>query len=136
LRKSDKLKGYQIPGADEKLIVNLFADDTTVFLSAEDKFSDLQDILAKWCSASTAKFNIPKTEIIPIGTPAYRQEVLTTRRTTLDNDLIPENLHIAADGEATRILGTWVGNRVNAGAVWAPILEKIDTKLEQWEKGH
>ncbi|KAF8902960.1 hypothetical protein CPB84DRAFT_1775312, partial [Gymnopilus junonius] len=44
LRESE-LKGYDIPGGREKLIANLFADDTTVFLSEGDKFGDLQEIL-------------------------------------------------------------------------------------------
>jgi hypothetical protein len=70
--RASNLKGYDIPGLEERLIVNLFADDTTVFLSKTDKFSDLQNILDLWCTASTAKFNINKTAIIPIGTEEYR----------------------------------------------------------------
>jgi hypothetical protein len=67
--RESHLKGYEIPGSEEKLIANFFADDTTTFLSAEDNMDDLQNILTKWCTASTAKFNIQKTEVIPIGTP-------------------------------------------------------------------
>ena len=38
LRNCNELEGLNIPGVDGKLIVNLFADDTTVYLSKNDKF--------------------------------------------------------------------------------------------------
>ena len=41
---------------------------------------DLQSILDEWCHASEAKFNKEKTKMIPIGTPAHRNQVITTRR--------------------------------------------------------
>lgn len=72
LRESE-LRGYQIPRNKGKLIANLFTDDTTTFLSEDNDFSDLQRILERWCKASTAKFNIHKTEIVPIGTPEFRR---------------------------------------------------------------
>ena len=34
------LKGFEIPGVENKLITTLFADDTTVFLSQFDNFTD------------------------------------------------------------------------------------------------
>jgi len=58
------LEGYKIPGNEEKLIANLFADDTTTFLSENDKVEDLQKVLTRWCNASAVKFNIQKTEIV------------------------------------------------------------------------
>ncbi|KAF9539430.1 hypothetical protein CPC08DRAFT_617535, partial [Agrocybe pediades] len=85
MRQSEKLKGYRVPSKGDKLIANLFADDTTVFLSCNDKFTDLQEILDSWCTASTAKFNIPKTEIIPIGTEDYRAQVVANRNTRCED---------------------------------------------------
>ncbi|KAF5336214.1 hypothetical protein D9758_017782 [Tetrapyrgos nigripes] len=134
--RNSELKGYEIPGEKEKLIANLFADDTTVFLSAEDDFEILQKILDKWCIASKAKFNIAKTEIIPIGTATYRARVINTRTTKDGQTPLPEWLHIAVEGEATRILGAWFGNGISNTSVWEPTLEKIDTRLEHWNKGH
>ena len=67
-------KGFEIPGVERKLITTLFADNTTVFLSKFDKFSALELILDKWCIASGARFNVSKTEIIPIGNP-YIEEM-------------------------------------------------------------
>ncbi|KAE9404983.1 hypothetical protein BT96DRAFT_812721 [Gymnopus androsaceus JB14] len=133
IRESD-LKGYNIPGEKERLITNLFADDTSAFLNATDNFEDLQNILSKWCLASGAKFNIGKTNIIPIGTEAFCKQVIQSRITDCNKSPLPENLHIAKEGEAVRILGAWFGNKINAEQVWAPVLEKIDTNLAKWAK--
>lgn len=130
--RDSNLKGYQIPGATEKLIANLFADDTTTFLDAEDDFETLQGILDKWCLASGARFNLAKTQIIPIGRQEYWNNVIQTRKTTPNKNPLPDQLHIAADGEASRILGAWFGNRLDTEQVWVPILEKIDANLERW----
>jgi hypothetical protein len=46
LRNSNKLTGYNIPGLTDKIIVNLYADDTTIFLSEADRYSDLEEILS------------------------------------------------------------------------------------------
>src|ERR1700761_7313540 len=57
MRNSDDLEGLDIPRMEEKLIVNLFTDDTTVYLKSQDRFDSLEVILAQWCAASGAKFN-------------------------------------------------------------------------------
>ncbi|KAJ3851383.1 hypothetical protein EV368DRAFT_11245, partial [Lentinula lateritia] len=44
----------------------------------------------------------------------------------------PNQLHIASEGEASRILGAWFGNKLEAEQVWAPVLEKVDVSLEHW----
>ena len=69
--RNSTLKGFTIKGEIDRLITTLFADDTTVFLSEEDSFNDLQNILQKWCRASGAKFNVSKTVIIPAGPYEY-----------------------------------------------------------------
>ncbi|KAF5340698.1 hypothetical protein D9611_007414 [Ephemerocybe angulata] len=137
LRKSN-LRGFNTPEQTERLIVTLFADDTTVFLSAEDNFLDLQRILDKWCSASGAKFNVDKTETIPIGTPQYRDRVLRTRmtRTNSEASRIPPNIRIAKEGEAIRALGAFVGNGVDDISIWNPTIEIMKDKAENWQKSH
>ncbi|KAF5376294.1 hypothetical protein D9615_008538 [Tricholomella constricta] len=135
LRASD-LQGFQIPGIEEKLIANLFADDTTVFLSENDNFSHLTQILNKWCTASTAKFNNGKTEIIPIGEKDFRENVMATRKTNQNMDRIPENAHIVLEGEAVRILGAWYRNGAEAEGPWSIVLDKIDASLERWERSN
>lgn len=136
MRKSDKLRGYEIPGVEEKLIATLFADDTTVYLSEGDKFSDLEEILESWCKASGARFNVDKTEIIPCGTEEHRVRMLTERTHNPNFPKLAENMRIAKEGEATRTLGGWVGNKVNEISVWSKTIDKINKNLTRWKKGH
>ncbi|KAF5371403.1 hypothetical protein D9615_009713 [Tricholomella constricta] len=134
--RASNLEGFNIPGSGERLITNLFADDTTVFMSKNDSFEDLTKILEEWCLASGAKFNTNKTEIIPIGTPTFRQQVITTRSTKTDPmaEKIPPNISIAQEGEATRILGAWFGNGIDAEGPWSIVLDKIETNLKRWDR--
>ncbi len=142
IRKS-RIEGFNIPRANEVLKAVLFADDTTVYLSSNDDFSTLQNVLDTWCSAAKARFNIQKTEIIPIGTAAYREEMAATYRTTGSWKNYPRNVHIAQDGEAVRILGAFFGNGVNQTDIWSLVLTKIVAMrkplmqvIARWRTGH
>lgn len=133
MRASD-LEGFKIPGSKERLIANLFADDTTTFLSENDDFEILQSILDDWCIASRAKFNTTKTEIIPIGSPEFRKRVVDTKKTNDNNSPIPDYINIAKEEETVRILGAWFGNSLTGEEPWIPLLEKVDKCLAQWER--
>ncbi|KAF6760826.1 hypothetical protein DFP72DRAFT_804563 [Ephemerocybe angulata] len=133
IRKS-ALKGFTTPNMKERLIISMFADDTTVYLAEDDDFNDLTMILEKWCIASGAKFNVGKTEIIPIGDAEYRKEVISTRKSRDDSSQIPDSIHIAKDGEPVRALGAFVGNNIENGSVWTPTIEKIEASLKRWAK--
>jgi hypothetical protein len=132
--RSSSLHGYSIPGVAEKAVVQLFADDTTAYLSEHDSFEDLKKVLDKWCLASGARFNVTKTEVIPFSTPEFRARLIQTRQLYPDNSQIPLDIHIAGEGEAVRILGGFVGNGVDAFGVWTPVLEKIDSDYERWAR--
>jgi hypothetical protein len=127
------LQGYQIPGHKEKLVANLFTDDTTTFLAASDDMKTLQTLLDDWCIAVKAKFNIAKMEIIPIGAREYRVSVTTTRKTDATHNEIPQHMHIIEDGDAVQILGVWFGNEAKTAQPWTPVLEKIDAALDNWD---
>src|SRR5258707_1131755 len=51
-----------------------------------------------------------------------RNELLRTRE--FNGWSIEEEVHLAQDGEAIRLLGSWGGNTTNANAKWEGILEK------------
>ncbi|KAF5367782.1 hypothetical protein D9615_010499 [Tricholomella constricta] len=106
LRDSD-LEGFRIKDERERLIATLFADDTTVYMSENDDFPKLQSILDKWCQVSGAKFNVPKTTIIPVGNKDYREGVITNRRLSRNTAMIPGGIHIAEEGDPTRVLGAF-----------------------------
>ncbi|KAF5367240.1 hypothetical protein D9615_010668 [Tricholomella constricta] len=134
--RASNLEGFTIPESSEKLIANLFADDTTVFLSENDDPKVLQRILDDWCTAAKAKFNTAKTEIIPIGTKTYRENMVRTRKMNPNSDPIPANIHVAIEGEAVRILGAWFGNEITAEGPWSIVMDKIETHLSRWEKSN
>jgi exonuclease III len=130
------LAGIKVEGCTERILASLFADDTSVVLGPGDRYEDLEDILLTWTRASRGKFNIPKTVIIPIGTPAHRQCVRDTRKLGVNHRTIADNIHVAEEGEPVRLLGAWIGNGVNSADPWGPVLEKVEKNLRRWEKGH
>ena len=135
IRSDPSLHGINIPGINPNILVTMFADDTTLFLSENDSLDDAQRILDQWCRVSGAKFNIEKTEIIPIGTDDHRSTVIRTRKISpRDEESLNDRICIAEDGQAIRSLGAWIGNRVNDLTPWEPILDKIHNGLERWRK--
>ncbi|KDQ32523.1 hypothetical protein PLEOSDRAFT_1015091, partial [Pleurotus ostreatus PC15] len=134
--RTSELKGINVPGTEEKLKAILFADDTTVFLNEEDEFSSLKGILDEWCRASGAKFNIKKTQVLPIGGKAYRTEFIRNRKSSKQKDIIPQEIKVVNEKERIRILGAWMGNDGNELSPWTPILENIDADLERWARSN
>ncbi|OJT10530.1 Transposon TX1 uncharacterized 149 kDa protein [Trametes pubescens] len=135
IRKS-AIRGFNIPNSAVALKATLFADDTTVYLAESDDFTALQCVLDTWCSAAKAKFNIKKTEIIPIGAQEYRKEMAETYRTTGEWRNYPKGVHVAADGAPVRVLGAFMGNKVLQCEVWSAKLEKVDRALDKWRTGN
>ncbi len=141
--RASEIKGFNIPRYREALKAVLFADDTTVYLSNEDDFATLQGILDTWCSAAKARFNISKTEIIPLGAPDFRRTMADTYRTTGSWENYPRGVHVAQEGEAVRILGAFFGNGVDQVDIWSLVLTKIVAMrkplmhaIARWRNGH
>ncbi|KAG2336833.1 hypothetical protein BDR05DRAFT_896223, partial [Suillus weaverae] len=128
------LTGFKTKGMAYRIVVTMFANDMTVYLTEKDNFSNLMAILTKWCKASGAKFNTTKTEIIPIGTETYCKHVLETRCLNDTSQHLPESINITKDRKATHIIGTWIGNGIDEQAIWSPIIKKIESSLDRWEK--
>ena len=125
------------PSIENTIKIMLFADDMNLFLNKDDQLDHVQSTLNKWCKVSGARFNIEKTEIIPMGKRSHRRIVAETRRINpYDATPLPPKIRIAQDGEAVRILGAWVGNEASNQTPWEPILDTIKTKLNLWEKAH
>ncbi|KAG2346926.1 hypothetical protein BDR05DRAFT_981467 [Suillus weaverae] len=136
MENSPKLTGYNIPGTNKKTIVNLYADDTTIFLWKSDRYTDLEQILSKWCLTSGAKFNLEKTEILLIGSKEHRERMRTSRRLHEQDQCWDENIRIAQDGCPIRTLGAWIGNETDNATPWEPIPDKIEKNLEKWNISH
>ncbi|KAL4064643.1 hypothetical protein J3A83DRAFT_4361060 [Scleroderma citrinum] len=86
--------------------MSLYADNTTT-------------ILSKWCIASGAKFNLEKTEIIPLGSEDHHERVYTTQKITASDLPLPQPINIMTDR-------AWI----------EPILGKVKSALKSWNKSH
>ncbi|KAI0037710.1 hypothetical protein FA95DRAFT_1670843, partial [Auriscalpium vulgare] len=135
-RSTPNLTGFHIPGLMNKLIINLFADDTLLYLSKEDRYIDVKPILDNWCAESGAHFNIDKTEYIPIGSKQHREQVLETKRLSPRDRRLPPTARIAKDGTAVRYLGGFVGNDIDDTIPWNAVLDKVNERLTQWSHYH
>ena len=136
LRTSPNLQGLTIPGTPTKTLINMYTDDTTIYLSADDRHEDLETALITWCLASGAKFNLEKTEVIPIGTKPHRDRIIATRWLHSLDQPLRDEIKIVPDGHAVRCLGAWIGNGLDDTMPWEPIIDKIKTKLTLWSKTH
>ncbi|KAI0331330.1 hypothetical protein GY45DRAFT_1249032, partial [Cubamyces sp. BRFM 1775] len=130
--RASTIRGFALPGATERLVAKLFADDTTVFLSKDDEYGTMTAIAKTWCDSSRAKFNLSKTEAIPVGSKEFRATVLRERKMREDGGKIPEDVHIAQDGESVRILGAWLGNVTDRAAPWKRVTDTIRKNLRKW----
>ena len=78
----------------------MFTDDTNLLLNKEDWLDYVQRTLDKWCKVSGARFNIEKTEIIPIGTKSHRKTVADNRKINAqDNNPSPRRLELPVMGK-------------------------------------
>jgi len=135
IRKCPDIRGLDIPCLVEKLVIKLFADDTNLYLSKYDRLDVVQRILDTWCKASGAKFNIEKTEVIPIGSENHRRNVIRTRKLNpQDQNPFPNRIRIAKDREAVHMLGAWIGNNAEDQAPWEPIIDRVKETLKKWNK--
>ncbi len=133
LRRSN-LRGMCIPGDAERLIAALFADDTTVYLDQTDSFTDLESILNKWCVGSRAKFNVDKTEVLPVGTPVFRDELARGVATCALGRTIPRSVRVVCDGHLIRSLGAWIGNNCDLDTPWLTMLRTLEKNLQFWSR--
>lgn len=133
--RNSKLKGFKINGTEDPVKVTLFADDTIVYMRQDDDFRELNKVLDRFCEASTAKFNLEKTEFLPIGTKEHRQEVIKERRLNkLPGNQIEAGMTIIEDGTSMRTLGAWIGNETNQEPQWNKIMEEQEKRMDLWGK--
>jgi len=55
---------------------------------------------------------------------------------TNENIPLDNQIKIADDREAIRLLGAWIGNNTNVTAPWEPVVDKIHRSLTLYSKSH
>ncbi|KAF9258758.1 hypothetical protein L218DRAFT_974830 [Marasmius fiardii PR-910] len=83
--QQSSLKGFELPNLEEHLIASLFADDTTIFLSDDDEFADLQQILDE-CD--------------------FQMRIIQNRKIKEGQSEIPSNIHTAWANQIQKIDST------------------------------
>ena len=133
IRKEPNLEGIKVPGLREHLKAKFFADDTSLYMNESDRFEIVETLLRDWCLVSGAKFNMEKTEVIPIGSITHRNQVVRTRKiNSQDENSLNDSIKIADEGQAIRFLGAYIGNHTNDEVPWEPIIDKINRMLGRW----
>jgi hypothetical protein len=61
--------------------------------------------------------------------------LITTRKINPEDQTpLPNHIHIAQDGEAVQMLGTWIGNNAEDQAPWELTIDKVKEHLRKWNK--
>jgi len=131
IRKSS-LEGFKIQGLEERVLVSLFTDDTLVYMNKKDDNKILKQTIRNFCEASTAKFNNKKSEILPIGTKEYRNNVIKTRTINkTNNDKLDQAIRIIEDNDSLRTLDAHIGNDSETSIQWEIILKRQSRILKK-----
>jgi hypothetical protein len=63
IRRSE-IKGVKIPGKNESLVISLFADDTTIYLTSKDSLEELWEILDSLPVCNQLAENVASTSVV------------------------------------------------------------------------
>ena len=117
-RLRQKIHGISMLGlAPTKLM--MYTNDTNLFLSG------VTDCLE--CTSHTigCKFNLDKTDVLPIGSTTHKAN-------THSASVALPGTYTLAPRSALRILGVWIGSRNYAVPQWSQILTHIRKITSQW----
>jgi hypothetical protein len=108
----------------QKLI--MYADDTNLFLSSFEDLGLIQSTMASTSFALRSKFNLEKTDILPIGLAEHKSASHPDITTCFDS------CYVLPTGSPLRVLGAWVGSPDLASAHWDQIYSHIKKIIQQW----
>ena len=116
-----QISGFQVRRVAEPISHLHYADDTIIFLDADqEQLAYTLSILKCFEVVSGLKINLAKTKIINVG--AVAQLKAWASEFGCGTDQLP-----------TKYLGVPLGATQRARATWDPILTKFDKRLSQWK---
>ncbi|KAL3687290.1 hypothetical protein R1sor_013599 [Riccia sorocarpa] len=125
LRKEEltgQLRGLQLPSL-KSVLYKLFADDTSVFISASAKdFQQARKTIQKFEQASGAKLNVQKSLVLALG---------NSRNSSWLADL---GCEVADNRGGFKFLGVWSGKGIIQAEIAEKITASIDGRLRSWVK--
>jgi len=106
--------------------VMMYTDDTNLFLSKDkDDIGAVADCLERTLYAISCKFNLDKTDILPVGTDRHKAA-------SCKNGVRLPGAYVLVPGSPLRILRVWIGCRKQASPRWAQILTHTKSLIGQW----
>ena len=121
IRQNTEFTGIKIPGIGQYKL-SKFADDTVLFLNNQTDHDIARICITTYEEGSSAKANVSKTEILPIGPNVHN----ITNPLTTDIKILNHNAEV-------RFLGVTIGNKVNTNAIWDTQLNKLSKSLLLWD---
>ena len=105
----------------------MYADDMNLFVSKDEDFLRLRTVLTDTTLGIGCKFNLDKTDILVVGSPAHRS--------SLAHDAIWrcfDEAYFLPAGTPLRVLGVWISSPDRAAPRWKQILAHIKKLASQW----
>ena len=120
-RLRSRLSGLTLPGTQfSPLVVSAYADDLNVFIADQRDVAALQDSLAVYEKASSARVNWGKSEALQVG----QWEGRAVPR-------LPTQLQWKTGG--LKVLGVFLGTEEFQGKNWEGVMEKVCARLSSWK---
>jgi len=124
-RLRNKIHGISVLGLPLAKLM-MYTDDTNLFLSARrDDLKDVTACLEHTSFAIGCKFNLDKTDVLPVGTAHHK-------RLVHESGIGLPSTYVLAPGAALRILGIWVRCKRHAMPRWDQVLAHIKKLVSQW----
>ena len=108
------LCGFSVLGLPPVKLM-FYTDNLNLFLQACEPIAPIKQCLDKTCFAIGSLFNHDKTDIKPLGRPAFKEACFASQ--TMDSKALPGG-YILAPNSPLRVLGVWVGSPDLAKDCW------------------
>ncbi|KAJ3583936.1 hypothetical protein NHX12_015433 [Muraenolepis orangiensis] len=121
-RLRNRLRGLCLPESAQAppVVVSAYADDVSVFIQGQRDIQELQDSLALYRKAASAKVNWEKSEAVLVG------QWGVGNRPSLPGGLGWGN-------RGLKVLGVWLGSEDMVAQNWEGLLGKVQAKLAKWK---
>ena len=128
MRLRATLQGFSLLGLPPVKLM-FYADDLNLFLCTWEPIAPIRQCLDDASFAIGSLFNHEKTDIKPLGRPAFKEACFALQ--TMNGEALPGR-YVLAPGSPLRVLGVWVGSPDMAKDRWSQLSSHISSISLQW----
>ena len=128
MRLCATLQGFSLLGLPPVKLM-FYADDLNLFLCTREPLTPIKRCLDDACLAIGSLFNHEKTDIKPLGHPAFKEACFASQ--TMNGEALPGG-YVLAPGLPLQVLGVWVGSPDMAKDHWSQLSSHISSISLQW----